>query len=445
MMLVVWGVLAFGSVYPWAFVPLLVASAALGIGALVARTGRRNIERSLAVALMLLLGSIAIQLIPLPISALQSISPSTDSFLRNYEVGYPQSVASHALSVEPRATATALAATAALAILLLGLAHLLDGKDALHIVRALTILGVVVALLGIVQKALWQDKIYGFWTPIEGGNPFGPFVNKNHFAGWMLMVIPITVGYFCGRVAKGIRRSPPGWRNRLLWGASSDASESILVGFAAIVMALSLTLTMSRSGFLGLLAAVAVAVWFVVHRYAKAPRRIVAIGYLAFVVLAVIGWVGFDKLVGRFAGGDIVTLNNRVGIWTDTLSIARDFPFFGTGLNTYGVSALFYQTVMPEKHLAQAHNDYLQVVAEGGLLVGLPAAFAVFVLIRLIRERFRRVSRESTDYWIRVGAVTGITAIALQETADFSLQMPGNAVPFVLLLAIALRPLEGRA
>ena len=130
----------------------------------------------------------------------------------------------------------------------------------------------------------------------------------------------------------------------------------------------------------------------------------------------------------------------RVEIWADSWRLARKFPITGSGLNTFGSAMLVHQTVDLNEHLAQAHNDYLQLLAEGGALVCIPAALAIVVVASTVRRRFRGVPVESPDYWIRVGAVTGILAIALQEAADFSLQMPGNAVLFVLLLSLAARP-----
>jgi len=99
---------------------------------------------------------------------------------------------------------------------------------------------------------------------------------------------------------------------------------------------------------------------------------------------------------------------------------------------------LFYQRNDPTLHYTAAHNDYLQLAAEGGLLVGIPIAWAVVVLVRTIRRRFSESGRETAAYWIRVGAVTGLIAIALQEVVDFSLQIPANACLFAFLCAIAI-------
>ena len=116
--------------------------------------------------------------------------------------------------------------------------------------------------------------------------------------------------------------------------------------------------------------------------------------------------------------------------------MVREFWLTGTGLNTYGVATLFYQTSAQGFHLREAHNDYLQLAAEGGVLLGVPIACAIVALVRAMRRRF--VSSSGSSYWIRLGAVTGLSAIALQSIVDFSLQMPGNAVMFAVLCGIAL-------
>ena len=440
LVLTAWGALAFGAVYPWAFTPLFVGCAAVGGATFLQRKGTGKTEILLAVALALLVAAVGLQLVPVSVSSIRWISPETDVVLRRYAVGYPETRQSYALSIDPGATMLGLSAAGVLSVLLLGLARSLTRDDTIHIARGVSMLGVVLAVAGIAQKAMWNGKIYGFWTPIQpDGDSFGPFVNRNHFAGWMLMALPLAVGYFCARVARGMRQVKPGWRNRLVWFSSADASETILVGFAVLLMALALTLTMSRSGMLGLLAALVISGWFVARRQATSSRRAIVAGYLIFVALVAVGWTGFESLATRFAQNGTADIGGRLGIWGDTWHLAHRFPIVGTGLNTYGAATLFYQTVEPTYHFAEAHNDYLQLLAEGGALVCIPAALVILAFAWTVHRRFREVSVESSDHWIRIGAVTGILAIALQEISDFSLQMPGNAVLFVVLLALAAR------
>jgi O-antigen ligase len=154
-------------------------------------------------------------------------------------------------------------------------------------------------------------------------------------------------------------------------------------------------------------------------------------------VMIVAAWVGTDTLVARFASADWTDFNARLGPWSDAAAIAARFRLTGTGLNTYGVAMLFFQQHDMGRYYREAHNDYLQLAAEGGWLLVVPAALCVVALIATIRRRFRN-ERSVSGYWIRVGAVTGLAAVALQEAVDFSLQMPGNALLFAVLCGIAV-------
>jgi O-antigen ligase len=156
-----------------------------------------------------------------------------------------------------------------------------------------------------------------------------------------------------------------------------------------------------------------------------------------------VGWVGVDRLASRFSQANWTELNDRRGAWSDAIEIASKFPAAGTGLNTYGVATLFFQRHDVARHYSQAHNDFLQLAAEGGLLLVIPAALCVGFLIAGVRQRFLEEHSANT-YWLRVGATTALVAIALQETVDFSLQIPANAVLFAVVCAIALHRTPSR-
>jgi O-antigen ligase len=115
----------------------------------------------------------------------------------------------------------------------------------------------------------------------------------------------------------------------------------------------------------------------------------------------------------------------------------RRFPLTGTGINTYPTVTPFFQAGLVPTPV-EAHSDYLQLAAEGGLLVGVPAVALVVLFAREVRRRFAAAGPSLTSYWLRVGAVAGLVAIAVQETVDFSLQLPGNAVMFAALCTIAV-------
>jgi O-antigen ligase len=307
--------------------------------------------------------------------------------------------------------------------------------------QGLVLLGAALALLGIVQKGTGTREIYGFWSSQHGGGsvPFGPFLNKNHFAGWMLMNLPVAIGYFYALTAVSRHQRTWTWRRRVLWMSSSEANEILLVGAAIVVMAFALVMTLSRAGIAIFLFALAVTGSLARQRHAVRSKRRLAIAALSALAVLAVTWVGLDAVAARFLALPGSDLGGRVGIWRDTLTIVRDFPMTGIGLNAYGTAMLYYQTFGLPAYFPWAHNDYLQLAAEGGFLVGIPIAIVSVLFVRQIRSRFR----EHTDwvsYAIRVGAVTGLGAIAMQELVDFSLQLPGNAALFSVLCALAVAP-----
>lgn len=447
--LAAWGVLAFGAVYSWAYWPLIGGAAVVGgLGLLPVHGTRRHgptIPMPVAAGILLALAAPLLQLVPLSQATLARWSPETDRTLRVYSVEYASGLlTSHPLSLRPESTWLAVALFAALALLLFGVARMMSLVGVRSFATGVVILGTSVAIVGIVQKPFYDGRIYGFWEPELGGSPFGPFVNRNHYAGWMIMALCLSLGYLCGRVAQDTRHLRRGLRERIVWFGSRDASQIVMLGSAVFVMALALVLTMSRSGIACCAGAVTLTAWFVARRE-RGARKAVLSAYLALVLLLAIGWAGAEAVASRFQQAADGYALKRAEPWLDALDIARAFMPFGSGLNTYGVATLFFQKRSLEVHYAEAHNDYLQVAAEGGLLLLVPAALAVVAIVRAVRRRFLEAGDDTMTAWVRIGAVTGLLAIALQEAVDFSLQMPGNAVLFTVVLAAALHQPVARA
>ena len=427
-----WGAFAFGAVYPWAYWPLAAAAQIAGfLGVMAERRARLGMSRAMGIALIVLAAAPLVQLVPLPRASLETISPATAEML---DLTFA-STGSHALSIDPSATSTAAALFASFALLLAGTSRLASRIGATGLIYAVTVIGVLLALTGIVQKPLFTGRIYGFWVPEFGSSPFGPFVNKNHFAGWMLMAIPLALGLLMAGLTREIRGVRPQWRARVLWLSSPAASRLVLIAGAVLLMALSLVLTMSRSGIAALALSLVLTAWLVV-RTRVSPRH-AGLAVVAVVTVLLVAWVGADVISARFAAAEWGDLNARRGAWADAWAIAARFPLFGAGLNSYGTATLFHQQHDLTVHYVEAHNDYLQLAAEGGLLLALPAAGCIALFVRDVRRRLRE-DEGSSAYWIRAGAVTAVASIALQETVDFSLQMPGNAALFAVVCGIAL-------
>ncbi|MET0214723.1 MAG: O-antigen ligase family protein, partial [Vicinamibacterales bacterium] len=164
---------------------------------------------------------------------------------------------------------------------------------------------------------------------------------------------------------------------------------------------------------------------------------------LGAVLIAAASFRGIDMLARWFV--DERSLLSRIDAWRDGWDVVRDFPVLGTGLNTYSPAMLLYQKRNPGFHMAQAHNDYLQLVAEGGVIVVLAAAGTVILLISAMRRTLRAASIEARGYWVRTGCAVGLMAIAFQEIAEFSLQIPANAFLFCTLAALTVTPVRSGA
>ncbi len=375
---------------------------------------------------------------------LTALSPSVERFLSEYRLGH-RAAGTHALSLEPGATAVALGLFCAFALLLVGLVRMIRFVRLDWLLNQLMILGVVLAIFGVVQKALIDDVnplLYGFWKPDFGGNPFGPFINRNHFAGWMVMMLPLVIGYSCVVMYQSRRPVSGDWRGWLHWMWTVEAGRFWMVMFVIIALGMSLALTGSRSGIASFAVATAVFGAFLLSRSAARRARVAAAVYLSVLVLTAVAWAGVDRAVDRF-GRASSDADGRLSAWSDTVDIVQDFPAFGSGLGTYGLAMLLYQTSGRDTMYAQAHNDYLQVAAEGGLLVAVPVLVTLGLVGFVVRRRLKSGEDDLLTYWTRVGAVAGLAGIAAQSVVEFSLQMPGNRVLFVVLLALAMhRPMR---
>jgi hypothetical protein len=430
-----WGVLAFGAVYPWGYWPLAVACGGAGVLALWSSGGFRLAAGTRGVAAVLALVAVMAlaQLVPLPIAMLAGVSPHTAMLVDQLDVRVAHGlVGTHSLSVDPSATWRALALFVCFGVTVLGVARC-STRGALRLAGFISWLGIGVALIGIVQKPLYAGAIYGVWTPLTHGTPFGPFVNKNHFAGWVVMAIPLALGGFCAMLN---RARVAGVRDRLLWLSSRDGIRAVQAMFAAALMALALALTLSRSGMVSLAAALVVCGWAGVRRRRGATMRPLVVGFVMLALFVAVERAGLDTVVARFDATDTTALSGRMPIWRGASSMAADFWATGSGLNTYGIATLFYPAVVPAHHLREAHNDYLQLAVEGGLLLGAPILIAITAFVIAVRRRL--AASGDTAYWVRLGAVGGIVAVAVQSAVDFSLQMPGNAALFATLCGVAL-------
>jgi len=147
-------------------------------------------------------------------------------------------------------------------------------------------------------------------------------------------------------------------------------------------------------------------------------------------------YANWNSLASRLDETLAVGIGGRRAVWAQTWPMVRDFWVSGVGVGAYERAMTVYQQTPHTFYINHAHNEYLQLLAEGGVALALPAACAVCAVVWLAVRRLR--DDHSPVFWIRAGAASGILAAAVQAIWDTGLRLPANAVLFALLAAIAV-------
>ncbi|MDE2060035.1 MAG: O-antigen ligase family protein, partial [candidate division NC10 bacterium] len=267
----------------------------------------------------------------------------------------------------------------------------------------------------------------------------GPYVNRNHFAGYMEIAIPLTIGYLL--VQAPVRKGRLTIRQRFLLWTSQQTSKSVLLMFAAIFMGAALLLTGSRGGLVSFVGSM---VFFVVmatmRRASHSKGRRLALAFFGLVLIAAV-WMGgnraflsMERLEQTFQEP---TVEERSILWQDTLRMAGDYLRLGSGFNTFEEVFPTYKTSTAQMIFQYAHNDYLQLLAEGGI-----GAFCLVIwcLIVWYRDLFGRwlVRQDPFAGIMTLAGMTAVFAMLIHSLTDFNLHIPANAIVTVTVLAITL-------
>lgn len=280
------------------------------------------------------------------------------------------------------------------------------------LIWSLLVLGFAVSVFAIVQEFTWNGKLYWVRPLHEPVRGFGPFVNRNHFAGFLELVLPPGLALLALHAERPARRP-------LLW---------LLVVFPAGALLLSA----SRGGIVSLLFEI-VLLWVAVRLYGGRGGRRTLVG-LTLLVAVVGGWLGVGTALQRFrmVSQNQVTQELRLMLVRDSWGMFVQHPWLGTGLGTFATAYPRFASRDIGLLVNHAHNDYVEVLAEGGLAGGMLGAVFLFLLIWRARKHLRQAATP-TSRALYVGAVVAIAGLLLHETVDFNLHVPSNAILFFLL------------
>jgi O-antigen ligase len=384
---------------------------------------------------MALLG---LQLIPLQPPLRLALSPASLAVDRalffntgaNPLIGPPRP-----LSIDPAATSWALLLGAALFLIFWSARAIFERRSGLRVVsRGIVWFGLVLSVVAFVQHAKTPRLIYGFWKPITQTSvplPYGPFVSRNDLATWLLMALPVAAGYMLARLGS-TRRKPDGGANI---DAVVDARMAWLAASVCLMLALLLAST-SRSGIAGTAFGL-LTILVLGRRRVSGGQFFLIIAGAAAAALAATMYVSVPALTARF--GDVLGPDlgrGRITIWKNTVPMARDFWLTGLGVGAFERGMLVYQETPRLLFFNQAHDEYLQLFVEGGIIFAGAVAWALVAGWREVMGRLRRDT--SPVFWIRVGAAGAMAGVAVQSVWDTGLRMPANGVLFAIVAAMAL-------
>jgi O-antigen ligase len=351
------------------------------------------------------------------------------------EAGAATLGASNTLSLDPYSTRLVLVQLASLLIYFSATLVFVDTPHRLHVlVRTIMVFGFFLAIFGLTQSFTSPTKVY--WIrELNQSTAFGPFINRHHFAGYMELTIAIPLG--------------------LVFAGAIEKEKMLIYLFVAGLMGVALVMTASRGGIISLVAEIVflitvTAIWRKQserrHRRSSRLKRIAARAGMtaALLVSLFLGvlFFGGEFSINRFI--DSVNTDDpttgRAHFWSITLNMIKAYPYLGTGLGAYGVSYTQFDSRNGLFRLEQAHNDYLQVLSDGGIVGGVLAlSFVVLLFWKAIK---RAKSRDDFRRGVALGALSGCFGVLIHSFFDFTLHTTSNALLFLVLAALAT--LNGR-
>lgn len=274
-----------------------------------------------------------------------------------------------------------------------------------------------VSVFGILQYLTYNGKLYWFRTLRYGGYPFGPYVNRNHFAGFAELLVPVAlVPLMLGKVR----------RERLF-----------LVVLFAIVPIIALVLSASRGGIVSLAAELAILFLLLLVRRVRG-RYALAGGMIVLCAAGAVSWIGVERVLERFSGGHSLDIasGKRASMREDTWRIFLDHPLIGTGMGTLQQVFPPYETLYDSKVVNHAHNDYLEVLAESGVLGGLCCAWFLGILLL---ESLKGLADLGSSFGaaLNLSGLVGCSGLLVHSLVDFNLRIPANALLFLVAAQLA--------
>lgn len=288
--------------------------------------------------------------------------------------------------------------------------------------------GAALTLFALIQRATWNGFLY--WVrPFHGGDVFGPYINRTHMGGLLLLLVPLGLGYLSAQSARRENGEPFDWRAwvRLPPG---ELLERIVLPLLLLIMAAGVLTSNSRGAMASLLLALLLmALWFASR---GREGRSGLIGVAAFAIAGLLGalWIAADLFLGateRLAGEALAPEQSaRLALWKEALELWQRFPWVGSGLGTFEAAFGLVREVFPGNYVVtHAESDYVQLLCDTGL-VGLGMAFWLILALLLSGSRSLGRTEGRSRQRVVLGGFVAVIAACLQGLANFDLSIMAN-------------------
>jgi O-antigen ligase len=299
---------------------------------------------------------------------------------------------------------------------------LLRGAEARKLAFIFTIYGVAIAGFALLYGISPNGKLYWVY-PTHGGWIYGPYVNHNHYAGLMELLAPIPLVVALTRMA--------------------DDRQRIAGAVAAAIMVGTIFLSGSRGGMLAIVVELAVLAG-VVLRQKKIVRGLIGLAAFAVVLATMLTWLGGKELTARVSSISTesraeISGGMRFSIDRDSIRMFRQRPVLGWGLGSFPVVYPQFRSFYTNFFVNEAHNDYLQLLTEMGLLGFATMLWFLVVLFRNALPKMKNWSSDVNDA-VTLACLAGLSGILVHSIFDFNLQIPANAAIFYVFCTIAAAP-----
>ena len=284
----------------------------------------------------------------------------------------------------------------------------------------LLVLGFVVSVQGILQHFTFNGKLYWFRELRYGGIPFGPYVNRNHFAGLVELIVPSGLAVLLLR--------------------SEQRDRMPLLTLLTLLPIGALFLSASRGGIAGFILEVGLVV-ILGTLWGRGRNQLAAGAVVLALGMGLVAWLGVGQALDRFAAYRKleITESGRIDMAKGSLRIFADHPLRGTGLGTLQEVFPRYETVYNGTVVNHSHNDYAEALAETGLIGGICCAAFLWVFFKEGLGRLK-TGKGPVDLALHIGAFAACCALLMHSLVDFNLHIPSNALLFLLLAVLATSP-----